>query len=84
MAQVVVRNVEAQVISKLRRRAKRNGRSLEAEVREILRGAVKNEGTEVRGLGTRIASRFRGVGLKPDEQIKELRGLQPQVPNFEE
>ena len=72
MAQLVVRNLDDDVKAKLQRRAKRHGRSTEEEVREILRGAVKEEsGTHAR-LGSRIAARFIQIGL--DEQIPELRG----------
>jgi plasmid stability protein len=84
MAQLIVRDIEASVVSKLRRRAKRHRRSIQEEVREILRDATKHEVTRVRGLGTRIASRFRDVGLKPGEEIQELRGIRLQVPNFED
>jgi antitoxin FitA len=41
VAQLVVRNIEAEVKKKLQRRATRHGRSMEEEVREILRNAVK-------------------------------------------
>lgn len=72
MAQLVVRNIEDTVKSRLRRRAARRGRSMEEEVRDILRDAVKEEETSTGGLGTAISSRFRKVGLKTD--IPELRG----------
>jgi plasmid stability protein len=42
MAQVIVRNLEDAVKRKLRRRAARNGRSIEEEVRDILCNAVKD------------------------------------------
>lgn len=35
MAQIIVRNIEAEVKSRLQRRAKRHHRSMEEEVREI-------------------------------------------------
>jgi len=63
MAQVTVRDIEAKVIAELRRRAKRHGRSIGEEIREVLRDAVKGEAAAGRGLGTRIASLFRDVGL---------------------
>ena len=72
MAQLVVRNLEAGIKLRLQRRAKRHGRSMEEEVRDILRDAVKEEETPVRGLGTEIASLFRKAGL--DADIPELRG----------
>ncbi len=72
MAQLVVRNLEAGIKLRLQRRAKRHGRSMEEEVRDILRDAAKEEATPVRGLGTEIASLFSKGGLEDD--IPELRG----------
>jgi antitoxin FitA len=40
MAQLIVRSLEEQVVRELRLRAARNGRSAEAEHREILRRAL--------------------------------------------
>jgi len=84
MAQLVVRNIENEVKAKLQRRARRNGRSMEEEVREILRDAAKNEGSRRKGLGTEIAELFRGIGLGPGEEIPELRGFALEPPDFEE
>ena len=73
MAQFVVRNIENRVKAGLQRRARRNGRSMEEEVRDILREAVNDEPEVPRGgLGTRISSLFRKIGLQSD--IPELRG----------
>lgn len=72
MAQLVVRKLEEDVKARLQKRAKRHGRSMEEEVRDILRDAVKKESKPAEGLGTRIAKRFRGLGLK--EPLPELRG----------
>jgi plasmid stability protein len=83
MAQLVVRNIEQSVKTKLQRRAKRNGRSMEQEVREILRNATKDEGKSRKGLGTEIAELFRGIGLRPGEEIPELRGFTIEPPDFE-
>jgi plasmid stability protein len=82
MAQVIVRNLEDTVKRKLQRRAARNGRSMEEEVRDILRNAVKDEGRPERGLGTEIAEMFRGIGL--DEPIQELRGYLIKPEKFDE
>jgi plasmid stability protein len=41
MAQLIVRNLEGEVVAELRKRAARNGRSMEAEHREILRVALR-------------------------------------------
>ncbi len=83
MAQLVVRNIENEVKAKLQRRAKRHGRSMEEEVREILRDAAKSDSASRKGLGTEIASLFRKVGLKPGEEIQELRDIRLEVPDFE-
>jgi antitoxin FitA len=46
MAQLIVRNLEAEIVSALRRRAAAHGRSMEAEHREILRQALQASGSE--------------------------------------
>jgi len=84
MAQILIRNLENEVKSRLQRRAKRNGRSMEEEVREILRDAAKNERNQRKGLGTEIAELFRGIGLKPGEEIEELHDIKLQIPDFDE
>jgi plasmid stability protein len=72
MAQLLVRQLDDDVKEKLQKRARRHHRSTEEEVREILRNAVKNDGENQAGLGSRIAARFSRIGLKED--IPELRG----------
>ena len=83
MAQLLVRNIENGVKARLQRRARRNGRSMEEEVRDILRAAVhKEEDAPEGGLGTEIAKIFAGHGL--DSPIEELRGYTIEPPTFEE
>lgn len=83
MAQLLVRNLESSVKARLQRRAKRNGRSMEEEVREILRAAAhKDEEKSEFGLGTEIAEIFARHGL--DSPIQELRGFTIKPPTFEE
>ncbi|HXH40405.1 MAG TPA: Arc family DNA-binding protein [Thermoanaerobaculia bacterium] len=77
MAQLLVRQLDDDVKEKLQQRARSHGRSTEEEVREILRNAVKGDGGTPVGLGTRLAARFRGIGI--DEEIPELRGY-PVIP----
>jgi antitoxin FitA len=72
VAQLLVRNLEDRLKTRLQRRAKRHGRSMEEEAREILRNALREEETPAAGLGTEIAALFRDVGL--DAEITELRG----------
>jgi plasmid stability protein len=43
MAALLVRKLEAELIERLRRRARAHGRSVEAEHREILRAALQPE-----------------------------------------
>ncbi len=81
MAQLVVRNIETEIKSRLQRRAKRNGRSMEEEVRDILRNAAKEEDAPVPGLGTEIASLFTKIGLEAD--IPELRGHEIKPTSFD-
>lgn len=66
MAQLIVRDLEEDVKRRLQKRARRHGRSTEAEVREILRTAVAAEAPAPAPLGSRIAGRFRKVGLDTD------------------
>lgn len=72
MGQFTVRNLEDDVKRRLQRRAARHGASMEEEVRQILRNAVKDEHLPSKPLGSRIAARFAKVGL--DEELPELRG----------
>jgi antitoxin FitA len=82
MAQVIVRNLDEAVKRKLKRRAARHGHSMEEEIRDILRDAVKNEGRAHKGLGSEIAELFKGIGLK--EPIQELRGFRIRPIEFDE
>ena len=72
MAQFIVRDLEDDVKARLKRRAAHHGRSMEEEVRHILRDAVKEQNQRVAKLGARIAARFAKAGLTTD--LPELRG----------
>ena len=80
MAQLVVRQLEDTVKASLKRRAERHGRSMEEEVREILRNAATEENRPVAKPGSRIAARFRGMGFNTD--LPELRGQHPRPAEF--
>lgn len=71
MAQLLVRNVDDDVAARLKQRAKRHGRSMEEEVRHILRDAARDDSRSVRHLGSSISKRFARVGLAED--LPELR-----------
>jgi antitoxin FitA len=80
MAQFIVRDLEDEVKTRLKRRAERHGRSMEDEVRHILRDAVKAETRSVSRLGSRIAARFARLGLRRD--LPQLRGQRVRPPDF--
>jgi antitoxin FitA len=80
MAQVIVRDLEDEVKARLKRRAQRHGRSMEDEVRHILRDAVKAENRAVQKLGSRMAARFAGIGLH--DELPQLRGQRVRPPSF--
>ena len=82
MAQILIRQLEDDTKAKLQRLARQHGRSTEEEAREILRNAVRNVDNPPGRLGSRIASRFKGVGLTED--ISELRGQPVQPAQFNE
>ncbi len=84
MAQLLVRKLEPQVKARIERRARRNGRSMEAEAREILNNASLEEETPEGGLGSEMVALFSGSGIYIDEPIKEFRGMKMQIPNFDE
>jgi antitoxin FitA len=75
MAQLIVRNIEDDVKERLVQRARRHGRSMEEEVRLILRSAVQEDmkpETDA-GFGTRLAEFFQQHGLGEFE-TEELKG----------
>ena len=72
MGQLVVRNIENSVKTRLQRRAKRHGHSMEEEVRDILRSAVAADETASGGLGTELSRLFAKIGLSED--VPELHG----------
>ena len=81
MAQFVVRDLEDDVADKLKKRARRHARSMEAEVRHILRAAVQERAVGNEKLGTRIARRFQRAGLT--RALPELRGTVVRAAKFD-
>ena len=62
MATLTVRDLDDQLKAQLRVRAAHNGRSMEAEVRQILRDALEARPEPAEpGLGTQIHRRFRDL-----------------------
>ena len=83
MAQILVRNLEDRLKASLRGRAKRHGRSMEAEAREILRNALNEDETPGVGFGTASVALFSGSGVYLDEPIAEIRHMGMEIPGFE-
>jgi antitoxin FitA len=72
MAQLLVRNIEESVKRRLKKRAEANGRSLEGEVREILRSAADvSKRPDQKNFGTRFASYFADIGVDLEPLPKE-------------
>jgi len=86
MAQLLVRNLEDRLKARLQRRAKRNGQSMEAEARDILRNALRADEAHSVGFGTASVALFsgQGIGLKKGEEIREWRGFPLQPISFDE
>lgn len=80
MAQVVVRNLDESVKTRLKHRAQRHGHSMEEELRLILANAVREDAVAAQPLGSRIAARFREAGL--DAPLPEFKNEQPTPADF--
>lgn len=83
MAQIIVRKLPEAAKERLRKRAERHGRSLEAEIRDILThvpAAPKATASKKEGLGTALARRLRKYKVTKedwetfDRNLAELRG----------
>ncbi|MGE0388150.1 MAG: toxin-antitoxin system [Gammaproteobacteria bacterium] len=82
MAQFIVRDLEDDVKARLKRRAAQHKRSMEEEIRHILRNAVKEQNQPVAKLGSRISARFARIGLTGE--LPELHGQIPRSARFDE
>jgi len=73
MAQLIVRRLDDDVKERLKSRAKRHGRSLEAEARAILEDAANGGSRRTRprkkekGFGTLVHGRFKRTGFTDAE-----------------
>lgn len=83
MAQMLVRDLDDEVRDRLRERARAHGRSMEAEVRDILTAVVMTQAVEdTTGLGTRIARLFADGG--PDELASDWHSSAVRPITFDE
>jgi len=80
MASLTIRGLDAETHTRLRVAAARHGRSMEAEVRAILRERFAVPEAE-RGLGTRIHERFAALGGM-DIELPE-RSERPRAAEFD-
>lgn len=76
MAQLLVRNLPEEVKERLKRRAEANGRSLEAEVRDIL--------AQTPPLPTRTKAKKEGAGTALAKQLKKIKVSDETWKSFEE
>jgi plasmid stability protein len=60
MAQVLIRDLKADVVARLKARAKRKGRSLQTELKEILESASRQSPITARGVADRIRRQLAG------------------------
>jgi antitoxin FitA len=74
MAQIIVRNLDDVVVARLKNRARTNGRSLEAEVRQILEQSARVDMAQACQMAIDIRERLKGRKF-PDvaELIREDR-----------
>lgn len=64
MAQLLIRNLEERVKEQLRLRAEATGRSMEAEVRDILQGALDPQEPPEFGMGSRVNALVEEHGFR--------------------
>jgi plasmid stability protein len=62
MSTLTIRNLEPAIKDKLRMAAATHGRSMEEEVRTILRSVLSQPAAPVTGMGSRIHARFASIG----------------------
>jgi plasmid stability protein len=68
MAQVLIRNLDGTTVTRLKRRAKRHGRSLASEVRTILQEAV-TEGSDWKAQVEQVRAMFEGRAFSDSTEL---------------
>jgi plasmid stability protein len=69
MAQILVRNLDKDVVERLKQRARREGRSLQAEAKTILEGAAQIDARSAVQLAKTIRRGFRGRVFSDSAQL---------------
>jgi plasmid stability protein len=81
MAQLIVRRLDDAAKERLRARARKHGRSLEAEARAILEDAAGGQPRDgasrkkAKGFGTLMHERFKKIGLTDEEYAQSQKGI---------
>ena len=60
MAQVLIRDLPPETVSRLKERARGHGRSLQAELKELVETASRQSGLEARAVADRVRLRLAG------------------------
>lgn len=60
MAQVLVRDIPAEVVKRLKKRAAGHGRSLQRELKQVLFDAARSEAVGIRQLAKRVRRQLSG------------------------
>jgi plasmid stability protein len=80
MASMTIRDIDDTLKARLRVRAAKHGRSMEDEVRDILRAALSTQPARAKSLVDSIRARIEPLGgvdleIPPREQMREPSGL---------
>ena len=70
MAQVLIRDLSPETVSRLKKRARGNGRSLQAELKDLLETASRQSGLEARALADRV--RLHLAGRRHSDSVELL------------
>lgn len=81
MAALTIRNIDEPLKARLRVRAANHGRSMEEEVRHILRSALLDTGPNSANLAEAIGQRFAPLGGIDQPNLSREPGREP--PSFE-
>lgn len=81
MGTLTIRNLEDPLKARLRLRAAAHNRSMEEEVRQILRAALQEPGPSASDLGARVRARFAALGdvelpVEAREAVRTLPGFE--------
>jgi plasmid stability protein len=70
MAQVLIRDIPAEVVKRLKRRAAERGRSLQRELKQVLIDAARMESMEIKRLANRLRRQLSGRTHSDSTQLQ--------------